>query len=79
MQPNDPERTAIATEVRAELARQQKTQREVGDILGLPQQSIARRLAGDISFRAEELTKLAAALGVPVTRFLPDQTTAGAA
>ena len=65
------ERDKIAAEVRAELARQQKTQRDAAEILGLPQQSVQLRLAGKRSFRAEELATLAEALGVPVTRFIP--------
>jgi plasmid maintenance system antidote protein VapI len=65
-----PTRLAIAAEVRAELARQNKTQREVGDILGLPQASVQFRLVGKRSFRAEEIVTLADALNVPVERFL---------
>lgn len=75
-------RHAIAAEVRAELARQQKTQREVGALLNLPQASIALRLNGTTPFRAEELVVLAAALGVPVDGFMraaAAQTPAGAA
>lgn len=68
-------RDAIATEVRAELGRQRKTQREVGQMLGLPQSSIALRLNGKTPFRAEELVALAEALGVSVDRFIPSQTT----
>lgn len=60
---------AIAAEVRAELARQQKSQRDVAAILGLPQQSIQMRLAGKTPFRAEELAILAEGLGVPISRF----------
>lgn len=61
---------AIAAEVRAELARQRKTQREVGAILGLPQNSVYMRLSGKTSFRAEELAALADGLGVSVELFL---------
>jgi transcriptional regulator with XRE-family HTH domain len=72
-------RDAIAAEVRAEVARQQKSQREIGEILGLPQPSVQLRLKGERAFRAEELAALAAALGVPVERFFPaPATTAGA-
>jgi transcriptional regulator with XRE-family HTH domain len=62
----------IAAAVRAELARQQKTQREAAAIIGQTQQAVQVRLAGKRSFRAEELAKLAEALGVPVTRFIPE-------
>jgi len=79
MQSDDRERKRIAAEVRAELARQQKTQRDVGDILGLPQQSILMRLKGRTPFRAEELAKLADAWDVPVSRFFPEPEAVSAA
>lgn len=63
-------RHVIAAEVRAELGRQNKTHREVGEILGLPQSSTTLRINGERSFRAEEILKLADALSVPVDRFL---------
>lgn len=74
-------RKAIAAEVRAELARQSKTQRELGAALGLPQSSIHLRLVGERPFRGEELAMMAAWLDVPVERFLlvPTATEAGAA
>lgn len=63
----------IAAEVRAELARQRKTQRDIADVLGLPQSAVWLRLNGDRSFRAEELVRIADALGVPVATFLPTE------
>lgn len=70
------DRTNIANEVRAELARQNKTQRDAAEILGLPQQSVQMRLKGRTAFRAEELAVLASGLGVPVSRFFPQSVTA---
>ncbi|HZN72438.1 MAG TPA: helix-turn-helix transcriptional regulator [Micromonosporaceae bacterium] len=70
-------RDQIAAEVRAELARQQKTQRQAGEVLDLPQPSVQLRLKGERAFRAEELVKLAAWLGVPVEQFLPAPASAG--
>ena len=64
-------REAIAAKVRAAVAEQKKTQREIGEILGLPQSVIQLRLKGERPFRAEELAKLADALGEPVERFFP--------
>lgn len=64
-------RDAIAAEVRAEVARQQKSQREIGEILGLPQPSVQMRLKGNTPFRAEELVMLAEAFGVSVDHFVP--------
>jgi len=71
-------REAIATRVRGALAESRKTQREVGEALGIPQSSISLRLTGERPFRAEELAALAEFLGVPIERFmpLPEQVTA---
>jgi len=77
--PHVTERDRIAAEVRAELGRQGKTQREVADLLDMTQQSFHLRLAGTRSFRAEEITKLAEVLGVPASRFLSADTVTGAA
>lgn len=65
------ERQAIAAEIRAEMARQQITQRDLAEKVGIFQQALQVRLTGARSFRAEELAAVAAALGVPVTNFLP--------
>jgi transcriptional regulator with XRE-family HTH domain len=62
----------IAAEVRAEVARQQLTQQQLGERMGRPQHWISRRLTGDVPFTADELVTFAAALGVPVSRFLGD-------
>ena len=61
----------ITREVRAELARQRVTQRQVAEWLGISQPQVAARLAGEIEFRPSELDRLASALGVSVTTFLP--------
>lgn len=62
-------RAAIAAEVRAELARQSKTQRDVAAALGMEQAGVSLRCRGVRPFRAEELVALAEWLGVPVTQF----------
>jgi transcriptional regulator with XRE-family HTH domain len=73
-------RLAIAAKVRGAVAEHQKTQREIGEILGLPQSVVQLRLKGERPFRAEELAKLADGLGVPIERFFQGATTqAGAA
>ena len=61
-------RKAIATEVRAEIGRQQKSQREVAELLGLTVSSLHPRLKGTRPFRAEELVLLANAFGVSIDR-----------
>lgn len=75
--PDVTDRERIAAEVRAELGRQGKTQRQVAEQLGMTQQSLNLRLMGMRSFRAEEIAKLAEVLGVPASQFLPAE--AGAA
>lgn len=62
-------RSQIATEVRAEMARQFKTQRDLAKLLAVDQGSASLRLQGERSFRAEELVRVAEWLDVPVTQF----------
>ncbi len=64
-------RELIAAEVRAELARQRKTSTDVAVILGRSKATTDRRIAGRLSFSAEELMLLAAALDIPVGQFFP--------
>ncbi len=61
----------MAAEVRAEMARQRVSQRQLAAQLTLSQVQIQRRLAGRIEFRPSELDRAAELLGVPVTQFLP--------
>lgn len=61
----------IAREVRAEMARQRVTQRQMAEWLDISQPQVASRLNGDIEFRPSELEKIAEAMDVPVTLFLP--------
>jgi transcriptional regulator with XRE-family HTH domain len=57
-------RHAIAAEVRAEMARQNKSLRDLATAVGLSHQSLAVRVRGDMAFRADELVLLANTLGV---------------
>ncbi len=77
MQPDDA-RSAIAGAVRAEMARQSRTQRQLAAALGIDQPSISLRLRGERPFRAEELVAIAAFLGVAAGSFMPVETTASA-
>lgn len=63
------DREAIASGVRAELARQKIQQATVAGWIGVQRQSINYRLTGRMPFRAEELAIIARHLGVPVSRF----------
>lgn len=60
----------VAAEIRAEMARQHKLQRELAEALGLSQPQIGKRLRGTIPFDVAELQKAAEFLGVEPRRFL---------
>lgn len=60
---------AVAAEIRAEMARQQRQQTDLGEFLGVKQPTISRKLAGKTEFRIDELEKIAEFLGVPVKTF----------
>jgi transcriptional regulator with XRE-family HTH domain len=63
-------RTSIAAEIRAEMARQNKTQSELAEAIRTTQATASYRLRGLNAFAAEELVLIADWLGVPVTQFL---------
>lgn len=69
----------VAGAVRAEAARAQMTQRELAAVIGVQQPNVSRRLLGKHPFSTDELDKIAAALNVPVERFVVDAPAAGAA
>jgi cyanate lyase len=59
-----------AAEVRAELARQRKTQSALAEALGRSEAYVTRRLTGEVAFNLEEIESVAGFLGVPTSRFL---------
>ena len=76
--PND-DRLTIAGEVRAALARHQKTQDDLARVLGIVQPAVSVRLAGSRSFRAEEIAAIARWLDIPVSQLIPTDREAVAA
>jgi hypothetical protein len=56
----------IAGQLRAELARQRRSGRELGVELGWSERTLRRRLAGDTPITADELVQAARFLCVPV-------------
>lgn len=70
-------REAIATRVLDAMTERQKSQREIGEILGLPQSAVSLRTSGKRPFRAEELAAIAEFLDTPIERFLPATEPAG--
>jgi transcriptional regulator with XRE-family HTH domain len=67
----------VAAEVRAEMARQRKTQAHIAQALGSSQAAVSRRLNGEVPFDVRELALIADSLDVPVETFL--STSRGAA
>jgi transcriptional regulator with XRE-family HTH domain len=55
------------------------TQRDLAAVIGVQQPNVSLRLQGKHPFSTVELDKIAAALGIPVERFVADAPTAGAA
>lgn len=69
----------IATELRAELARQRKHGGEVAEVIGrvygkktVSRQAVSAKLRAAVAITPDELVALAQWLGVPVAQFLPD-------
>jgi transcriptional regulator with XRE-family HTH domain len=60
----------VVGEIRAEMARQDVTQAEVAQKLGVTQQTLSKRFAGLKPFDLLEVERLADILGVPVRQFL---------
>jgi len=69
----------IAAEVRAEISRQKRPQRQIADLLGLSQQQVSERVLGTVEWRISELVRVAEWLQVPITKFVPAEPMAGAA
>jgi transcriptional regulator with XRE-family HTH domain len=64
-------RLGIAEEVRALLARKRKSASKLAHDLGWTQQYISRRLVGDQPFDADDLERIALALGVEIIDLIP--------
>lgn len=60
----------VAANVRAELARSGRTQREFGEAIGVSQSLASKRLRGTIPFGIDELAKASAFLDVPLATLL---------
>jgi transcriptional regulator with XRE-family HTH domain len=67
----------VATEVRAEMGRQRKTQAELAQALGITAATAGRRLSGEVPFDLIEIAQAAVWLGVEPTRFTPSISAAG--
>jgi len=62
-----------AREIRAEMGRQGVSQEVLAERLGCTQRLLSRRLTADVAIETDLLDRIAEALGVPVTNFLPTE------
>lgn len=61
---------ATAAEVRAELARRQRSANWLSDVTHIPHPTLRRRLSGDGNMTVDELAKIARALDMPMAAFI---------
>lgn len=61
------------------MARRKVSQRQLGAVLGMSQQAVARRVSGQVAFDVNELMAVAQHLGVSPTSLLPAVSDAGRA
>lgn len=57
---------SVSAEIRAEMARQRLTQRQLALSLGWTQPQLSKRLLSKIAFSTDELERIARLLGIPV-------------
>ena len=62
--------TQVAANVRAEMARQRKRQADLGEVLGLTQGAVSKRMSGTVALDVDELGKIADFLGIPATTLI---------
>ena len=62
--------TQVAANVRAEMARQRKRQADLGEVLGLTQGAVSKRLNGAVALDVDEVGKIARFLDVSVASLL---------
>jgi transcriptional regulator with XRE-family HTH domain len=62
----------IRRKVRAELAFQEISGRQLCQRIGMSQSAFAARLTGQVELKISELQVIADALGVPLAKFLPE-------
>lgn len=69
--PTDQSPTQVVSgEIRACMARGQRTQGELAAVLGLSQPSVSSRLKGDVAWDVDELAKVASWLDVPLAELI---------
>lgn len=63
----------IAANVRAELARGKHQQQEIAELLDVSRMAVHRRLTAQTPFRVDELSKIAAYIGVSVSELIGEE------
>lgn len=63
----------IASEIRAEMARQRISGAAIAQKLGVSDMYLSRRLTGEVAFDVTDLERVAGALGVSVMQLIPTQ------
>ncbi|MBP6571334.1 MAG: hypothetical protein QG655_3235 [Actinomycetota bacterium] len=61
------QQTNLAANIRAELARNGKTQSDLADHLGITRQALSQRLLGRVDFRMGEVTATASFLSTSIS------------
>jgi transcriptional regulator with XRE-family HTH domain len=64
--------TALRGSIRAEMARQGFTQRDLAGLLGMSQPTVSARMTGRKDFTVSEVRRIAAWLGVPLSRLIAE-------
>jgi len=60
----------VSMEIRAEMARQRRTQGDLAPALGLAQVSLSKRLTGVVAWSTDEIECAARELGVPIEQLV---------
>lgn len=76
--PLSPTSQRVAANVRAEIARHNRSGTNVANALGRSQHWMSRRLAGQVAFDMDELTEVADELGVPLSALIGEAQEASA-
>jgi transcriptional regulator with XRE-family HTH domain len=62
----------VAREIKAEMARQDLSQSELGHLLGISQRVVSSRLRGETEFTLGDVDIILRALGIPLEQLLPE-------
>ena len=70
---------AVVAEIRAEMGRQQRSARALAEQLGVSHIYLSRRFTGKVPLTLADVDRIAVALGVPASQFMPARPVASAA